>query len=111
MWTVISIVLTVIALLCSSLALFWSVRSVIHGRELRRSWQACKPLQNELLDTRLTECEESIRLLANRVKMQKVRNAITHADRDKGGEPDAQSNPEAWRAWKNSQLRAGVFNS
>jgi len=77
---------------------------------LQRAFQDFKPLAAQSLETRLSELEQTLSLVANRVKMTKVRNAVTHTDRDKGGEPDANSDPEAWRAWKNSQLRAGQYN-
>jgi len=110
MWTVISNVLIVSSLVCSVVAIFLAARSVVVVQELRQVLQAFKPWDKQLLEQRLTEAEQTLVLLANRLKMTKVRNAITHVDRDKGGEPDAKSDPEGWRAWKNAQLRTGVFN-
>jgi hypothetical protein len=76
---------------------------------LQQALQASKPLAAQSLATRLDELEATIGVLANRLKMTKVRNAATHVA-DTGGEPDPKIDPEAWRAWKNAQLRAGKFN-
>lgn len=103
-WIVFSIALTAIALLLSIPAAFLSVRNAIRVQELQQAFRASKPLQAESFDSRLNELADVVSLLANRVKMMKVRNATTHTDRDKGGEPDAKSDPEAWRAWMNAQL-------
>ena len=111
MWTVISNALIVLSFIASLVATFWAVRSAARVWVLQRRLDDFKTLDARLLETRLSEFEETLSLLANRVKMTRVRNAVTHAERDKGGEPDAKSDPEAWRAWKNAQLRAGVFNS
>lgn len=111
MWTVISSVLIALSLLGSLLAIYLAARNAAAVQELQRAFQGFKRWDGRLLEQRLNECEETLSLVANRVKMTRVRNAVTHAERDKGGEPDARSDPEAWRAWKNAQLRAGVYNS
>jgi len=111
MWTVTFNVLTALSLLGSLVAIYLAARSAAHASESLRLWQGFKPLHAESLSQRLSECESTLSLLANKVKMMRVRSAVTHLDRDKGGEPDAKSDPERWRAWKNAQLRAGEFNS
>lgn len=109
MWNAISIALSVTALLGSLLACLWHARIVNRVEELRLVFLAFKPYSKDLLDTRLSELEESIELLANRVKMSKVRNAVTHV-KSSSGEPDPKIDPEGWRAWQNKQLRTGVVN-
>jgi hypothetical protein len=111
MWHVISNVLIVLSLLSSFVAIFFAVRSAVRGAELQQAWRAYVPSVSRSLETRLSELEDAVAVVANRVKMTKVRNAATHTDRDKGGEPDARLDPEAWRTWKNAQLRAGQYNS
>lgn len=111
MWTVIFNVLTVFALSVSLAAIYLAVRSAGVVSELQQVCRDFRKSAGPLLEQRVKECEETLSLLANRVKMTRVRNAVTHAERDKNGEPDAKSDPEAWRAWKNAQLRAGQFNS
>jgi hypothetical protein len=110
MWTVISSVLIVSSFIGSLAAIYLAARSAARVWELRRVFESFRKLDAQSLETRLTECEGTLLLLANKLKMTKVRNAVTHTDRDKGGEPDAKSDPEAWRSWKNAQLRAGIFN-
>lgn len=110
MWSVIFSALIALSLVCSVAAAWFSVRNAGRVWELQRSLSALRPLAAQSLETRLTELEESLSILANRVKMTKVRNAAMHLERDKGGEPDAKSDPEAWRTWKNAQLQVGTFN-
>jgi len=110
MWTVISSVLIALSLVASLVATFWAAQSAGRVWELQQALAAFKPLAAQSLETRLSELEQTLSVVANRVKMTKVRNAVTHLERDKNGEPDAKSDPEGWRAWKNQQLRAGVFN-
>jgi hypothetical protein len=110
MWIVISSVLIALTFAASLVATFLAVRSAARVWELQQALQSFKPLAAQSLETRLNELEQTLSLVANRVKMTKVRNAVTHTDRDKDGEPDAKSDPERWRAWKNAQLRAGQFN-
>ena len=110
MWIVIFSVLTALTFAGSLVAIFLAVRTAGRVLELQLAFQRFKPLDAQSLEQRLSEFEQTLSLLANRLKMTRVRNAVTHTERDKGGEPDAKSDPEAWRTWKNAQLRAGVFN-
>lgn len=110
MWTVFFNVLTVLSFIGSLAAIFLAVRLAVRGSELQQAFQRFRPLDAPLLEQRLSELEQTLSLLANKLKMTRVRNAVTHTDRDKKGEPDAKSDPEAWRTWKNAQLRAGQFN-
>lgn len=110
MWTVISSVLIALSLLASLGAIYLAARSAARASELQRALRDFKPLAAQSLAQRLSELEETQSLMANRLKMMRVRAAVTHTDRDKGGEPDAKSEPEQWRAWKNAQLRAGQYN-
>lgn len=110
MWTVIFNALTVLSLLASLVATWLGVRNAVAALELRHRFESFKTLDAQSLEQRLSEYESTLSLLANRLKMTKVRNAVTHVDRDKGGEPDPRLDPEAWRAWKNAQLRAGQYN-
>lgn len=110
MWTVIFSVLIALSLAASLAATLWAVRNAAAVQELQLRFANFRTLDAQSLEQRLNEFESTLSVLANRLKMTKVRNAVTHVDRDKSAEPDARSDPEAWRAWKNSQLRAGVFN-
>lgn len=59
--------------------------------------------QSESLSARLSELEETVSLLANRVKMMRVRNAVTHTDKP-SGLPDPHRDPDGWRRAMNSRL-------
>ena len=61
----------------------------------------------ESLSARLSEAEETLSLLANRVKMMRVRNAATHTDKPNGAEPDPYRDPNAWRQAMNRRLAPG----
>lgn len=111
MWTtVIFSVLIATSLLASLGAIFLGVRCAARVSELRQAWGNFKRLDARSVDERLIEFEGTLLMLANKVKMMKVRGAASHTDRDKTAEPDARSDPERWRVWKNAQLRAGEFN-
>lgn len=110
MWTVIFGVATAICLLCSLGALLFAARAVRLAMELRQHWQQSATSSGAALSQRMDEAEETLKVIANRLKMMKVRGAANHVRRDNGDEPDPRSDPEGWRAWKNSQLRAGQFN-
>lgn len=58
------------------------------------------------LSERLNDLAETVSLLANRVKMMKVRAATTHTDRA-NGHPDPYKDPAAWRAEINRKLAFG----
>lgn len=53
-----------------------------------------------------TSQAETLEQLANRVKMQRVRNAVNHAARD-NDEPDPYRDPNAWRQAMNKRLAFG----
>jgi hypothetical protein len=57
------------------------------------------------LSARLDELEQTVEVLANRVKMQKVRNAALHAERaGKDDLPDPYKEPDRWREAVNKRL-------
>jgi len=67
--------------------------------------RSCESRTESLVHS-LNDIQNTMEVLANRVKMQRVRNSALHALGSTGGEPDVRTDPEAWRAWKNAQLRA-----
>jgi hypothetical protein len=110
-WNVIFSALIALSLVTSAVALFWSVRSARRGAELQRRFADFKPYSKQSLETRLSELEESILTVANRVKMSRVRTTALHASsKNGGGEPDPRVDPEGWRTWQNKQLKTGVVN-
>lgn len=110
MWTAIFYAST--ALLCVLCSLWTS--SVARGayrdsESLRRKVTSIESGMQSVI-TSHESWQEVVTDLARSVKMAKVRKGIS-TQSGVNGEPDAKSDPEAWRAWKNAQLRAGVFNS
>lgn len=63
--------------------------------------------QPESLSGRLSELEETVSMLANRVKMMRVRNAVTHTDKPNGATADPYRDPNGWRAEMNRKLAFG----
>jgi hypothetical protein len=84
-----------------------------------RSAARAAALRPDLLEARLHSIESAVRSLrgvqtdlagtleqvANRVKMQRVRNAATHGE-NSPGEPDPYKNPDEWRTAMNKRLAA-----
>lgn len=64
-------------------------------------------LPSASLSERLSELEETVSLLANRVKMMRVRNAATHTDKSNGADPDPYRDPNGWRTEMNRKLARG----
>lgn len=106
MWTAIFSALTaVICVICLSGCVL-IVRNAV--RDMGSQGQVLRSLPS-----RIESLQESQRLmadelehLAQRVKMQRVRNATDHATKSKsaGDLPDAYTNPDEWRAAMNRKL-------
>lgn len=111
LWSVIFCVLSAVIAACS---LMGCALCVQRARAVSGSPGA--PLR--LLDSRVQSLSESLELtqtelerLANRVKMQKVRNTTEHSQRRAGELPDPYTSPDEWRAAVNRKLaqqRLGV---
>lgn len=106
MWTAISGVLLAICFALSLWAALSAARAVAAVMGLRDDLRRFAASNSKPDEQRMTELEETVRLMANKLKMMKVRNALTHVKRDADEEPDVRSDPEAWRAWMNAKLRA-----
>jgi len=102
---------TVIGLILSAAACLFAARAAARAQELQDRLTVLPWSQLQSLASSLTDTQETLTELANRVKMMRVRNAVRHTDDSKNGEPDARLDPERWRIWKNAQLRAGEFNT
>lgn len=112
MWSVISSVLSVLACFLSIAAVFYSARSVTVSRELLDQSSRLPASRISSLETSLADTQDALQAVANRVKMQRVRNIADHATGPRtkvgsSGEPDAATDPEGWRNWMNAQLRLG----
>lgn len=109
MWTVISCVLSAaIALACASVSVFAALRAS-RASELPQGKLRSVESRLASIEGSLPEMQTAMEVVANRVKMQRVRTAATHAA-GSTGEPDPRQDPEGWRTWKNAQLHAARFN-
>lgn len=114
MWSVIFSVASALTAVLSLVLALWSARTARAALALSQVVRALPESQLQSLRDSIAELTQNQLDFANRLKMSKVRAAVRHADKSNGsasGEPDARMDPEAWRAWKNAQLRAGTFNS
>lgn len=86
-----------------------TVRNAVAEREsLLKRLRSCES-RTQSTEESVEQLAEITKSIANSQKMQRVRKATTHAT-GSHGEPDPRTDPEAWRVWKNAQLRAGQFN-
>lgn len=92
------------AFLISCLALYLSVRNAARVRELSRRQPDLRASRLQSIETSLEELSETVRELANRVKMMRVRTAINHTSDKRGGLPDPYQDPDAWRREANKSL-------
>lgn len=116
MWADFSTALTVGACLLSLVACWFAARTAIrqrvlldHLRDLSLSHEELRSHSGSAkLQSRLDELEQTVEVLANRVKMQKVRNAALHVQRDADpGLPDPYKDPDGWRRAMNTKLGLG----
>jgi hypothetical protein len=106
MWTATFSALSVVLSIFSLVAAFFAVRYANRVAELPQERLLVVESRLALIANSLPEMAATISTVANSVKMARVRNAALHGV-GSGGEPDPRSDPEAWRAWKNAQLRTG----
>jgi hypothetical protein len=106
MWIVISsvlsVVLSTIALLVASFAAISASRAAASPQVKLHSVES----RLGSLENSVPEIQAALTTISNSVKMARVRSAALHSV-GSGGEPDVRTDPEAWRAWQNKQLRTG----
>jgi len=106
MWNLIFSVLSVI--LCVG-CLAGCLSAVLTARaerdSLLRKLRSCES-RTTSAELSIDEMRELVAGVINSQKMARVRKASLHAV-GSSGEPDPKENPEAWRAWMNTQLRTG----
>lgn len=106
MWIAIFSALSVVIALASLAVALFAVRRASRVAELPLARQHSVESRLGSIECSLSELEAAISTVANSVKMARVRGAALHAV-GSGGEPDARSDPEGWRNWKNRQMRGG----
>lgn len=106
-----SIALTVIALAISCVAALLTARTAVRVQALQDQFARFKRSDTESLQLQLQELTETVTQLANRVKMQRVRNAINHVpDKPSSDLPDPHRDPDAWRKAMNAKLALTKIN-
>lgn len=110
MWLGILCALSAITSVCCVLACLSVARNAARASDsLHKRVSSCESTAQSVISSQ-REWQEVVADLANQIKMTKVRKALNHTGTRPGGEPDPKLDPEGWRAWKNAQLRAGVYN-
>lgn len=94
----------------SCVALYLSVRSATRVAELQRAKRDYGASRISSIETSMQELAVELQHLANRVKMQRVRNTTDHAtgaSKPKTSAddlPDPYTEPDAWRKAMNAKL-------
>lgn len=95
--------LSVAAFILSILAALFSARLATLVQALREQLRAFPLSRLKSVETSQEEIAETVKQLANRVKMQRVRTAINHTN-DEPTNPDPYTNPDAWRRAANKRI-------
>lgn len=106
-WTEILSVLTVSMSAASLLIALRAAKDARVALEFAEASQRLPESRLRSLANTLDEHGELLNELANRVKMMRVRRAITHTDqteRTRDGLPDPHKDPDAWRKAMNERL-------
>jgi hypothetical protein len=114
MWTTVALFLCVSTAI---LSLASAIRAVRAAQSVDRAWASVHRRVSSVesglasTDISVTKWKEMTEELSNSVKMSKIRRGLSIPDKKIGfdAEPDSAQDPEAWRAWMNSRLRADKF--
>lgn len=92
-------------ILCAALAIY-AARRAIRGPESQDRRLRSVELRLQSTETSLDALSTELQALANRVKMQRVRNATEHGIKRPSDDelPDPTSQPDAWRSAMNRRL-------
>lgn len=103
MWTTFFFALTVIASVTCLIGTIYVARSAkVGAASLQKRLRSCES-QIASMTTSQEELVQTVTDVANRVKMQRVRNIATHAT-GSPGEPDPYKNPDEWRSMMTRKL-------
>lgn len=107
MWNATLFALSVIISVLSALAASWcAVSAIRRWSSLDKRIRSIESRQRSITDS-LSGWSSELEALSQRVKMQRVRNATTHATKERDGLPDPYKEPDAWRAAVNRKLAFG----
>lgn len=106
MWTAIFSALTAAICVLCLVGCVLVVRNATRVTESQAQGLRSLPSRIESLQESQKLMADELEHLAQRVKMQRVRNATDHATKSKsaGDLPDAYTNPDEWRAAMNRKL-------
>ena len=105
MWNEISNVLSALAFFLSIAACLFAARAAIQQPALQVRKLPLIEFRLKSAETSISELTAELEGLAQRVKMQRVRNVITHAEKASSKtDPDPYKEPDRWRDWMNSRL-------
>jgi len=108
---VISNVLSVSACIGSILAMIYAVKAAKAVRELLERQPPLNESRLKSLETSLAEQADALLEVANRVKMQKVRNAASHVtSKPLDAMPDPYTDPDGWRKAMNRKMATAKIN-
>ena len=114
MWFILagfSIACIVASFLLSLLALKSAATAAAALPDLQERRLRSIELRTESVQASLTETQEALSQVANKVKMMRVRSAANHVNDSKTDEPDPHREPDRWRDWMNQKIarkRVGV---
>lgn len=103
MWLATFSALSVTVCIFSALATFWRAMTAARASESQaRRLRSCESRVDSLKDS-LESTQHALEIVANRLKMTRVRNAAEHV-KGSSDEPDPYKNPDEWRSMMNKRL-------
>lgn len=106
-----SFALSVTACFLSVLAMICAVVIAVRVRELQDELTRFPVSRLRSVEQSLTDTQDALTEVANRVKMMKVRSAANHSDPDKRGLPDPYKDPDGWRKAMNARLHGAKIGA
>jgi len=107
LWIAIFCVSSAILAACSLVGCVLVVRNAVADAESKARALRSVPSRIESLQESVDGLQTELERLANKVKMQRVRNVTEHqptARSRPGDEPDPYKNPDEWRTWINDKM-------
>jgi septal ring factor EnvC (AmiA/AmiB activator) len=83
------------------------VRNAVHGTESQEKQLRSNTARIKSLSDSLEETQTELEKLANKVKMQRVRNVVEHSPTSKrngNDEPDPYTDPDGWRKMMSDKI-------